>query len=299
MNNVFAKNSGFVLTVNRACDISESQLAAYGVVPFRYRYAIDGETYKDALEYESDYDRLSELILSGKHLTLLPSTQEDYEAFFETILDRGIRRIVHIVPNWLLTDDYACAMKAARMEMIKYPKCEVYVVDSRTFSNGIDLLIREGVRLRDECVPAAEAAVSLSEYAKRIVTYFLPADPSSPQIMPHYSTPPAGNLLQLRHLCIINTRGSITIKKKLRGNAMVCSALCKRIRKRGGTEAVVSYGLDSALAVQFKRRLHEVDPNIGFTLGRTGSFADWFLGGESLVLSFVASVDSSADDDEE
>lgn len=299
MNIIFHKGAEFVLTVSRACDVSDSQLAAYGVAAFRYRYEIDGETYLDMLEYESDYDCLSSKMLSGKYLSLIPPTQSDYELFFESILDRGVRKIVHIVPKWLLTEDYNYAMKAARLEMVKYPKCEVYVVDSGTFSNGIDILVREGIRLRDEGVSAADAAVALLAYSKRIVTYFLPADPTSPQVAPHFSTPPTGSLLDLRQLCIINTRGAITIKKKLRGDAMVSSALSKRVRKGGGSEAVVSYGLDPTLALKFKRRLSEVAPDIKFTLGRTGAFTDWMLGGESLVMSYVASPDASDDDDEE
>ena len=66
MNIIFHKGAEFVLTVSRACDVSESQLAAYGVAAFRYRYEIDGETYLDMLEYESDYDCLSSKLLSGK-----------------------------------------------------------------------------------------------------------------------------------------------------------------------------------------------------------------------------------------
>ncbi len=80
---------------------------------------------------------------------------------------------------------------------------------------------------------------------------------------------------------------------------MVSSALSKRVRKGGGSEAVVSYGLDPTLALKFKRRLSEVAPDIKFTLGRTGAFTDWMLGGESLVMSYVASPDASDDDDEE
>ncbi len=294
----FAKGADFVLTVNRACDVSESQLAAYGVPSFSHRYEFDGETYFDSLEYESDHDCLSEAMLKGKKLDLLPSTQLDYELFFESILDAGARKIVHISSNSVLTDDFALATKAARMEMIKYPKSEVYVVDSRAFSNGLDIIIREGVRLRDEGVCAADASVRLTVYSRRVVTYFVPADSSNIQISQHYSTPPTGKLLDLRQMCVINTRGDVTIQKKFRGNAMVCSALSHRMLKRGGREAFVSYGLDPALPIQLKRRLYEIDPEAAFTLGRTGAFADWLMGGEGIVFSFVASPDSVEDDED-
>ena len=154
---------GFTISVGGGCDISAAQMAADGICPFRGTYTLGGIPFSDRLEYEYDFDNVTELIESGKLLTRTSPTPADYEMFFDSILERGVKSIVHISVDSRLSEDYDCAIKAVRNELVKFPRCEIYVVDAGTFSVGMHPLIERAKYLKSNGFTAAEAFLELNK----------------------------------------------------------------------------------------------------------------------------------------
>ena len=78
---------GFTISVGGGCDISAAQMAADGICPFRGTYTLGGIPFSDRLEYEYDFDNVTELIESGKLLTRTSPIPADYEMVFDAVLE--------------------------------------------------------------------------------------------------------------------------------------------------------------------------------------------------------------------
>lgn len=280
----FYDNSSFAISVDGDCDLPPAQLEAFGVAARQHGYRMDG-VLCESPNCESDYDRLSEEMSDGKLLARDKPTREAYEEFFDSIFETGVRSLVHIAPDPEVTGDYSVAVKAAKNELVKFPRCELYIVNSHAFSAGLLPVINEAIRLRDAGVDAAEAFVLLSSLAARAQTCFIPAD--SPQTRDRFPSSASGKVLNVRPVCLAASGGKYAVVRKPRGNAMACAALAKSAASANATEVFVSFGGNPDFAVALKRKLAELLPGIKTELFRTGLLADFFVGGDALVMGFI------------
>lgn len=280
----FYDNSSFTISVDADCDLPVAQLAAFGVIAQPHDYRADGILCGNP-DCESDYDRLSEELSDGKILARNKPTREAYEDFFDSIFETGVRSLVHIAPDSEVTGDYFAAIKAAKNELIKFPRCELYIVNSHAFSAGLLPIINEAISLRDAGTNAAEAFVALSSLSERAQTYFIPTD--SPQTRDRFPVSAGGKVLNVRPVCRVTSGGKYSVIRKPRGNAMACSALAKLAASASASEVYVSFGSSPDFAVALKRKLAELLPGVKVELSRTGLLADFLVGGDSTVVGFV------------
>lgn len=277
-------NFSFTISVDGDCDLPAAQLAAFGVIARPHDYRIDGIPCETP-DCESDYDRLSEEMSEGKLLARSKPTREAYEEFFDSIFETGVRALVHIAPDPEVTGDYSAAIKAAKNELIKFPRCELYIVNSHAFSAGLLPIINEAIRLRDAGTNAAEAFVTLSSLSERVQTYFIPTD--SPQTRDRLPASAGGKVLNVRPVCRVASGGKYAVVRKPRGNAMACAALAKFAASANTDEVYVSFGGSPDFAVALKRKLTELLPGVKTELYRTGLLADFFVGGDGVVVGFI------------
>ena len=270
----FYDNSSFAISVDGDCDLPPAQLEAFGVAARQHGYRMDG-VLCESPNCESDYDRLSEEMSDGKLLARDKPTREAYEEFFDSIFETGVRSLVHIAPDPDVTGDYSVAVKAAKNELVKFPRCELYIVNSHAFSAGLLPVINEAIRLRDAGVGAAEAFVLLSSLA------------DSPQTRDRFPSSASGKVLNVRPVCLAASGGKYAVVRKPRGNAMACAALAKSAASANATEVFVSFGGSPDFAVALKRKLAELLPDVKTELSRTGLLADFFVGGDALVMGFI------------
>lgn len=277
-------NFSFTISVNGDCDLPVAQLSAFGVIARPHDYRMDGISCKNP-DCESDYDRLSEELSAGKLLARSKPTREAYEEFFDSIFETGVRALVHIAPDPNVAGDYSAAIKAAKNELIKFPRCELYIVNSHAFSAGLLPIINEAIRLRDAGTNAAEAFVTLSSLSERVTTIFIPTD--SPQTRDRFPASAGGKMLNVRPVCLATSSGKYTIVRKPRGNSMACAVLAKLAVSANTTEVYISFGGSPDFAVALKRKLTELLPGVNVELSRTGLLADSFVGGDGVVVGFI------------
>ena len=281
-------NFSFTISVDDDCDLPAAQLAAFGVIARSQDYRLNGILCSPP-DCESDYDRLSEETSGGKLLARAKSTREIYEEFFDSIFETGVRALVHIAPDPDVTDDYSAAVKAAKNELIKFPRCELYIVNSHAFSAGLLPIVGKAIRLRDAGMNAAEAFVALSSLSERAATYFIPTD--SAQTRDRFPASAGGKVLNVRPVCRVASGGKYSVVRKPRGNAMACAALAKLATGANVGEIYVSFGSSPDFAVALKRKLTELLPGVNVELYRTGLLADFFVGGDSIVIGFIDKSD--------
>lgn len=277
----------FALSINCACDISAAQLSAYGVYWFKSRYRMDGKPFADRLEYEYDYDNVVELIESGKTLTRDTPTHTDYEAHFDSILEKGVKSIVHLTMNSYLTDDYDCAMKAVKIELLKFPRSEIFIVDTRSFSVGMQPLLEFALKLRDEGASASEAYVELTRRAKNVTALFIPHNTESLKRLGKISRQPEpGGLLKVQSVLKLTARGMFAVAYRTRGNAMTTEKLSNAIYKAGPDKIYLSAGSQTSATGVLRKKTEERLSGIDCEASRMGLFSCSVLGGSAYAVAF-------------
>lgn len=275
----------FSVSTNADCDVGFSRLAASGIFAMGADYSLSGEPCL-LPDCESDYDSVSETVTSGTILERKNPTQADYEEFFDELFETGVRTLVHISAGSEIADDYAAAVKASKNEMVKFPRCQLYVVDSHAFSAGLAPMLYAAIKMRDEGLDGAEAFVKLTALAENARTYFIPSD--CEQTRARFPVGFYGRTLNVRPVCSFASKNKLAVLSRPRGNATSRAALARLAADAAVTEAFVSYGYDTDSAVALKHRLEELSPGVKVELNRTGLLADCLIGGDALVLGFIA-----------
>ena len=154
----------FSVSTNADCDVGFSRLAASGIFAMGADYSLSGEPCL-LPDCESDYDSVSEAVTSGTILERKNPTQADYEEFFDELFETGVRTLVHISAGSEIADDYAVAVKASKNEMVKFPRCQLYVVDSHAFSAGLP---SNAASTLPGTRPGSAAAPSAASFSQRV-----------------------------------------------------------------------------------------------------------------------------------
>lgn len=280
---------GFTISVGGGCDISAAQMAADGICPFRGTYTLGGIPFSDRLEYEYDFDNVTELIESGKLLTRTSPTPADYEMFFDSVLERGVKSIVHISVDSRLSEDYDCAIKAVRNELVKFPRCEIYVVDAGTFSVGMHPLIERAKYLKSNGLTAAEAFLELNKTAKNVCTYFATEDLSYLKRLGKINVnADRGKILNLQYILKLNTRGKFLITGKTRGNLSTAERLAVLTEKSGADKIYLSTAGNFNQLISFRKKAESRIAGLLSETDRMGLFTLSMLGSRAYAVAYLA-----------
>lgn len=191
----------FIVAVSDAIDLTDAQLKAYGVkkmpsrfhaeksagrgADFMFRNSVmhewilrlneasaGGKTIPEELKkppegglnFDEDYDFLEAQLGRGGKLT--QPAQADFESFFDGFAEKGETGLLFLAPAPAACDDYASALKASAATMVKFPKSEIYVVNTRTMSVGMIPSLMCAVKLAAEGASVGEAFVHVRDEAE-------------------------------------------------------------------------------------------------------------------------------------
>ncbi len=127
------------LVTDTACDLSDAQLAEYGIRAVPLRVTTTRGEFRDRLEI--DQDTLYELMKTELPKTSLP-LPGDVSAIYREALAEGADRVVHLSISSGLSG--ACNM--ARLVAEEFPEGVVRVYDTKTLSAGEGLLTLAAAR---------------------------------------------------------------------------------------------------------------------------------------------------------
>ncbi len=256
-------NMSFILSISSACDVAPSQLIADKVKVFPDRYLINGRPFDMRPDLDSEFDEVCSLIKSGGILTRVQPTVNDYEEYFDSILERGVKSLLHISVGSEYSDDYAAAERAVRREMVKFPRAEIVIMDSHTMSAGFGFLYTLAIGLREMGKSASEAYVTLTERAKNIDLFFIASDLSSlarqQKMLPDIAT----RNMEMKVICAlkINENKRYSIKYKTHGNALMARFLTASvIRSNTADRLYTAFATDYDVIRQLRRNLEGENP---------------------------------------
>ena len=147
------------ITTDSTADISADLLAKYkiNVIPLIVTL---GEN--DFLDNGDDIDQ-SKIFNFVKESKILPKTAarsiEDYKDFFNSLLKNENDKIIHIALSSDLSSSYNNAFEASK----EIGENKVYVIDSKSLSSGIALLVLEGAKMVEKGFSLEEIIDKLEE----------------------------------------------------------------------------------------------------------------------------------------
>ena len=257
------------------------------VVPLQVVFA-DGDTAMDGVDITGDayYERL-------KREEKLPHTSQptpdQFIEVFEQAREAG-DQVVAVLLSSTLSGTYQCARLAA--ETCEFD--DLWLVDSRTGSQGEAILVREALRLRDEEGRTAEEIAAALEQLKGRIRILGVVD-SLKHLHKGGRLPAAvalvGGALGIKPvLSVID--GEIRLADTARGRPGALVALFKQIDKLGGIDPrygyVLLYSDEKNTVAPIHRYLHEHLHLTGGRVAQLGAVIGTHIGPGCAALVFVA-----------
>ena len=150
------------IVTDSTCDLPGELLQQWEVSVLHLEVRFGNEVYRDGinLSVSEFYEKLA---ASEELPTTSQITPDEFEAVFRPYTDRG-----DDIVGVFLSSELSGTCQSAFLAREDVCPDRIFVVDSRSVTFGLGLLVWEAVRLRDEGIPAAEIARILEEKKRRM-----------------------------------------------------------------------------------------------------------------------------------
>ncbi|MCL2374944.1 MAG: DegV family protein [Firmicutes bacterium] len=270
----------FILTTDTSCDVFRSELDAKNIPWVPLTFTIGGTTYEDTFSSDAEFVSFYEKVAGGAMPTTSQITPAQHEDFFKKVLAEksnlaSSKTIVHLTLSSGLSETYNAAVLAAKTVMEEIKDSEIFVVDTLSATQGHHLLLKEGIRLRDNGTSGCETADALNQYTKGIHHWFMVDDLHHLKRGGRVSGAAAaiGTLLKIKPVLTINDKGKLPVVKKPKGIQKAIAFFLEIIEeyKDGEIEEFLIVSANAAEnAPLLKARLEEKYPTVPVTIGWIG-----------------------------
>lgn len=201
-----------LISADSACDLFPDLFLQFGIHIVPLSIHMEGNSYLDGVEIKPDDIYASVLRCKKIPTTSAPAPGAFYMAW-ETYLQRGYE-VVHLSMN----SKFSCSYQNARIAAQEMPG--VSVVDTKSISTAMGLLILQAARMRDEGASAQEIVQGIRNMRHRLRTEFLLDTLEYAHRGGRCSVLQmfGANLLRLHPCLKIDQRGELAVSKKIRGS---------------------------------------------------------------------------------
>ncbi len=222
--------SDYILSCCSTADMSKEYFESRNIRYACFNYELDGTTYKDDLGVTIPLPDFYAAMAEGKMTRTSQINTEDYEAYFEELLQEN-KPILHIAFSSGLSGSVNSAIIAADNVMERHPGSRVVVIDSVAASSGFGLLVDKAADLRDEGKTIEENAAWIEAHKKNLnhwfftttLTYFIRGGRVSKV------SGTLGNMLNICPLLIVNDEGKLINVEKIRTKKKVKATIVDRM----------------------------------------------------------------------
>ncbi len=250
-------NQKILLMSDTACDISDEDLLASGIVMLPIPIAVDGKGYLERVDFNKEefYERLvnAKELPSTSHITA-PVYLQAYEDAYE----QGYTDLINVTITSKGSNMFQAAVQAKQMFFEEHPQAKenfhITVLDSGSYSLGYGFPLVEAAKLVKGGATAAEIIEYLEDFFSTVEIYF--AAYSLEYAKKSGRIPAAaafvGDVLGLRPIISI-IDGKTTVVEKVRGDKNVVLRIVERAFERCADKraptaivyaAVEQYGAD-------------------------------------------------------
>lgn len=254
---------GKQIIMDSACDLPDEYLHNIDHKILPYRINFNGKEYKAGSEITlaEVYSRMRDGVYPK---TSQVSPQDFKEAFLEAA--RAQKDCLYLAFSAAMSGSYQTARLVAGEVKEKYPDFNVEIVDSKSGSLAIGLLVKQAVDLLDQGLSIQQIGDQLREAREKVVHIFSLDDLTALQRGGRLSRGRAivGNVLNIKPILEVED-GEIVLARKARGKKRMLRAILKKIKKQGsrlGDQIIgISHAGDPETAAELKDKIKaEFDP---------------------------------------
>ncbi len=161
------ENRKTVIVTDSSCDLSDDQLAQYGIRMISLRVVCQNAEYRDRIDIQEE--ELYELLSRELPKTSLP-LPEDVSALYEELCASGVTDVIHLSISAGLSGTY----NMIRMITEDFQgRMNIRVVDSKTLSTGLGMMVLEAARALENGATPEEAIAAAQSVRKTQLGMFV------------------------------------------------------------------------------------------------------------------------------
>lgn len=212
--------SKFILSTDSCCDELKSNLKKDKIHYIAMSYILGKDIFDDHFDSMQDYINFYNDMKNGKHYSTTGLNPYQVREHFEKILEESNKDILHITLSSGLSGTYQVT-KSVADEINETSKNKVYVIDSRSATQGQNFILNYAKRMRDNGATAEETAKELEDnIVKNLKVYFFLNDLEALKRGGRLSGAQAvmAKMMQLRPVLNFNENGELEVVEKVIGS---------------------------------------------------------------------------------
>ena len=222
----------FILSTDTCCDELKSSLTKNKIEYIKMSYISEGEIYEDDFDSAEDYKFFYDEMKKGKIFSTTGLNPFQLKEYFTNLLNKYKKDIIHISLSSGLSLTYGVAEQVAN-EINENSDNKVYVIDSKSATQGQNAIVAYAATLRDEGKSIEEAFKILQETIKRLNVSFFLGDLDALKRGGRISGPQAvvAKIVQLRPVLKFDEKGCLQVIEKAIGSKKAVKCLFDRFAK--------------------------------------------------------------------
>ena len=245
-----------VIVTDSSCDLSDEQLSRYGIRMISLRIVCQNAEYRDRIDIQED--ELYELLTRELPKTSLP-LPEDVSALYESLAQEGVTDVIHMS----ISSGLSGTFNMVRMITQDFEgRMRVHMVDSRTLSMGLGMMVLAAARALEEGATPEEAIERAQTVRRNQLGMFVIRTLEFLRKGGRIGRVEGaiGSLLQIKPVIYVNDEGVYNTLCKARGFSNALTAMVDEIIRRYQGHKVrlaVVHGAAYDDAVKLRDRLME------------------------------------------
>lgn len=230
----------FILSTDSCCDELKSNLSRNKICFIPMCYICDGELYEDHFDSVEEYKCFYDEMKKGKVFSTTGLNPFQVKEYFEDILKKYNKDILHITLSSGLSGTYQVTKDVAD-EINKTSNNKVYVFDSLSATQGQNFLLNYARILRDDLKDAETSFNILQGISKRLRVHFFLSDLETLKRGGRINGAQAvmAKIMQLRPILKFNLKGELEVTEKVIGAKKANRTLLDIYLRDADTESIV------------------------------------------------------------
>lgn len=223
-----------VIVTDSSCDLSDDQLAQYGIRMISLRVVCQNAEYRDRIDIQED--ELYELLTKELPKTSLP-LPEDVTTLYEELADSGVTDVIHLAISSGLSGTY----NMVRMITDDFKdRMNIHMVDSKTLSTGLGMMVLETAKKLSEGATPEEAIAAAMAVRKTQLGMFVIRTLEFLRKGGRIGLVEGmvGSLLQIKPIIFVNDEGVYQTLVKARGYKSAIDTMVREAKRFFGTSKV-------------------------------------------------------------
>ncbi len=277
------------IIVDSACDIPNNYLKENNIDLLPFRIIVDQEEYLDGIDI--DTEQLFKFLEEKRHVTTSQVRATDFEKAFTNCAEKGWD-CLYLAFSSKMSGAYQTAKLISENVKEKYPDFKMEVIDTKSGSTAINLLVEQIVQLKNNKLPFEDIIKKAEVLTKNVEHIFTLESLERLKTGGRISktTAAIGEFLNIKPVLEVNN-GKIELFKKVRGYDRAYKKILKIMEKRSSdlkNKLIgISYSGEKENAIKLKEMIADRFGTKDFMINMISNVLTVHLGRSGVGVFFI------------